>query len=65
LKNIAQNTEAPPHPYKRTLWMMLNRLKCLLECLAKDRVRIKYADAEGSFSQLLLRESFRKPPGLS
>jgi hypothetical protein len=65
LKNIAQNTEAPPHPYKRTLWMMLNRLKCLLECLAKDRLRIKYADAEGSFSQLLLRESFRKPPGLS
>jgi hypothetical protein len=65
LKNIAQNTEAPPHPYKRTLWMMLNRLRGLLECLAKDRVRIKYADAEGSFSQLLLRESFRKPSGLS
>ncbi len=65
LKNIAPEAQAPQHPYKRTLWMMLNRLKCLQENLAKDRIRVKHADAEGSFSQLLLRESFQKPLGLS
>ena len=60
LKNIAQDAQAPEHPYKRTLWMMLNRLKCLLENLAKDRLRIKHADEEGSFTQLLLRESLQE-----
>jgi hypothetical protein len=65
LKNIAPEAQAPQHPYKRTLWMMLNRLKCLQENLAKDRIRVKNADAEGSFSQLLLRESFQKRLGRS
>jgi len=61
LKTIAQGAQAPEHPYKRTLWMMLNRIKYLLENLAKDRLRIKHADEEGSFAQLLLRESLKRP----
>jgi hypothetical protein len=65
LKNIAKNADAPQHPYKRTLWMMLNRLKSLMERLGQDRARVKYADEEGSFSQLLLHESSRKPLSVS
>jgi hypothetical protein len=61
LKHIVQESQAPTHPYKRTLWMMLHRLKNVQENLAKDRLRVKHADNEGSFSQLLLRESFTKP----
>ncbi len=56
LKNVGQCVEEPQHPYKRTLWMMLNRLRSLQENLAKDRIRIKQAEEEGSFARLLLRE---------
>jgi hypothetical protein len=65
LKNVAHSEEAPQDPNKRLLWMMLNRLRCLQENLAKDRLKIKHADEEGSFTQLLLRESLGKPAGLA
>ena len=65
LKNIAQHAQAPELHYQRTLWMMLTRLKILLENLAKDRLRIKHADEEGSFTQIMLRESLKKPVGRS
>jgi hypothetical protein len=60
LKSVGQDEEPPQHPYKRTLWMMLNRLKCLQENLVRDRGRIKNADEEGSFTRLLLRERIIK-----
>jgi hypothetical protein len=61
LKNVGQGGEAPQHPYKRTLWMMLNSLRRLQENLAHDRTRIKHADEEGSFTRLLLRGPLSKP----
>jgi len=61
LRIFGQGSEAPQNPYKRTLWMMLNRLRCLQENLTKDRDRIKQADEEGTFTRLLLRESLTKP----
>lgn len=63
LKSIALEAQPPEHPYKRRLWLMLNRLTCLMENLAKDRQRIKNADEDGSFGQILLRESLQKPAG--
>lgn len=61
LRNIAQCQEAPANPYQRTLWMMLRRLRVLLDKLAHDRELIRNAEEEGSFSRLLLRESLAKP----
>lgn len=61
LKHIAQASQSPEHPYQRTLWMMLNRLRYLLENLSTDRLRIKDADEEGSFTHILLQESSAKP----
>jgi hypothetical protein len=65
LKNVDQGEEAPQHPYKRTLWMMLNRLRRLQENLAHDRAQIKHADEDGSFTHLLLRRSLNKPLSFS
>ncbi len=65
LKAIGQQTEAPVNPYHRTLWLMLKRLRTLLESLAKDRERIKHAEEEGAFAHLLLRESLAKPRSAS
>lgn len=61
LKAISQSAEPPTSPYHRTLWLMLRRLRSLLERLSIDRERIKNAEAEGSFTRLLLRESLAKP----
>jgi hypothetical protein len=61
LRIFGQGTDPPEDPYKRTLWMMLNRLKRLQENLAKDRQRIKNADDAGSFTRLLLREPLSTP----
>ncbi len=61
LRSIAQCQEAPANPYQRTLWMMLRRLRLLLDKLASDREMIRHAEGEGSFTRLLLREPLAKP----
>jgi len=61
LKSIANEEKPPQNPYRRTLWMMLNRLQTLQENLLRDRRRIKNAEEEGSFTRLLLREPLGVP----
>ena len=65
LKNVGQSEEAPQHPYKRTLWMMLNRLRSLQENLTHDRAQMKHADEDGSFNHLLLQGPLNKPRSFS
>jgi hypothetical protein len=65
LKNVGWGEEAPQHPYKRTLWMMLNRLRRLQENLTHDRSQMKHADEDGSFNHLLLQGPLNKPLSFS
>jgi hypothetical protein len=65
LKNVGRGEEAPQHPYKRTLWMMLNRLRRLQENLTHDRAQMKHADEDGSFNHLLLQGPLNKPLSFS